>query len=174
MAKKRPSIASRGRSKPSRPVRARVDAKYWRDRLFRNTFTHQGKRFEVNHWSVKIQHLGTRKTFSLRADNPTQAATEACQLYKTILSRGWERVSKDGNGKPAGPQPAPAPVAADGEDGFDSEYWAERLVHRKYSEELHALAAREFSVRLHHEGASYYFPLRTDNRKLAAGRAMGI
>ena len=72
---------------------------YWRDRLFRNTFTYKGRLRQVNHWSVKIQHLGTRKTFSLRATASKAAAAEACHLYKTIVTRRWESVDAPGNGK---------------------------------------------------------------------------
>src|SRR6267154_6245378 len=98
MAKKRPSVISGRSSKKSHP-RSKMDAKYWRDRLFRNSFTYNGHRSHVNHWSVKIQQQGIRKTFSLRAGHRDQAAIEACQLYETILTRGWEGLAVRVNGK---------------------------------------------------------------------------
>src|SRR5690349_23151346 len=74
MAKKRPSIAWRRASMLSDGPHSKMNPAYWRGRLFRNTFTHNGDRFQVNHWSVKIQHLRARKTFSLQAGNPARAA----------------------------------------------------------------------------------------------------
>src|SRR5438270_9484570 len=99
MAKKRPSIKTRGLSNRTRLLPGRRDPKYWRSRLFRNTFTYRGRRFQVNHWSVKIQHLGTRKTFSLGADNQAQAAIDACQLYQAIVTGGWRSLPRRSNGQ---------------------------------------------------------------------------
>src|SRR2546423_6508144 len=92
MVKKRPRTRSRHPLKKTQ-LRSKMDANYWRDRLFRNTFTYNDQCFQVNHWSVKIQQQGIRKTFSLRAGDPAKAAVEACRLYRTIVSRGWESVS---------------------------------------------------------------------------------
>ena len=151
-----------------------MEPKYWRDRLFRNSFTYKGNRFQVSHWSVKIQHLGIRKTFSLRATVRTEAAAEACQLYKAIVTRGWESAPARCKSKGTEFHPAPGTLAAPGENGFDSSYWAQRLIHRKYTEALNVSAGRELSVRVDHADASHYFPLGTDNRKLAASRAAQI
>src|SRR5258706_7971018 len=168
MVKKRPRTARRGPSDSSRPSRSKIEPKYWRYRLFRNSFTYKGKRFQVSHWSVKIQHLGTRKTFSLRASDAAEAVDEACQLYKGIVTRGRESVAARGKGKDAESRPAPGALSVPGENGFHASYWARRLIHRKYTETLHSSADREFSVRVDHAGASHYFPLGTDNRKQAA------
>src|SRR6266446_8466135 len=97
MVKKRPRTRSSHSLKKSHP-RSKMDANYWRDRLFRNSFTYNGHRSHVNHWSVKIQQQGIRKTFSLRAGHRDQAAIEACQLYETILSRGWASLNTQSNG----------------------------------------------------------------------------
>src|SRR5882672_4208081 len=133
MAKKRPRAARQHCADKSRPPRSRMEPKYWRDRIFRNSFTYKGKRFQVSHWSVKIQHLGTRKTFSLRASNAAEAADEACQLYKGIVTRGRESVAARGKGKDAECRPAPGALSVPGENGFDASYWARRLIHRKYT-----------------------------------------
>src|ERR1051326_4236954 len=90
MGKKRPRVARRSAKRDRPPSKA--EPEYWKDRLFRNSFTYRGDRHEVRHWSVKIQHLGARKTFSLRAADEKQAAAEACGIYKAILNRGWESV----------------------------------------------------------------------------------
>ena len=62
MSKKRP------RHVVQRPAwRSKQEPQYWRRRLFKGRYTYKGKQFEVRNWSVKIQHLGKRKTFSLRS-----------------------------------------------------------------------------------------------------------
>src|SRR3989442_57107 len=98
--KKRPRIertkscAERARGLPSK-----MDPRYWRRRLFKNTYTYKGRLVELSAWSVKIQILGQRKTFSL-SPNRTQAAAEACRIYQTIVAHGWEalvsRIAGDG------------------------------------------------------------------------------
>ena len=65
---------------------------YWKTRLFRNSYYYKGKRFQIRNWAVKIQHLGLRKTFSLRAAGSDQAAAEASRIYQLLLSDGWERL----------------------------------------------------------------------------------
>ena len=65
MAKKRPRIKPRRPWNRVRAELAREHVEYWRGRLFKNTFTYKGRRFHVNHWSVKIQHRGARKTLQL-------------------------------------------------------------------------------------------------------------
>jgi DNA-binding NarL/FixJ family response regulator len=173
MGKKRPrAIRSR------RPLRGRsrskMEPQYWRDRLFKNSFTYQGDRHEVRHWSVKIQHRGARKTFSLRAAEQKQAAAEACGIYKAIVNRGWESVIAERTEKNADFPLAGREVASAKQNGNDAGYWAQRLIHRKYTELFRPNAAREFSVRVEHAGTSYYFPLGTDKPKDAAKNAARI
>ncbi len=173
MVKKRPRTKSSRSLKKSRP-HSKLDPKYWRDRLFRNTFTYNGHRFQVNHWSVKIQQRGARKTFSLRAGHRDRAAIEACQLYETILTQGWESLGGRGFGKTSEINPSPGVLPGAGENRSDPEYWAQRLIHRKYTEAFHANADRELSVRIDYAGNSHYFPLGTHNRRLATNRAVQI
>ena len=151
---------------------------YWRGRLFRNTFTYKGRLLELNHWSVKIQHLGTRKTFSLRATAIGKAAAEACRLYKGILSRGWESVLGNGTQK-EGSRAASGQARRDIDThalpvSFGASYWVPRLIHRKYTESFRPNEGPELSVRIDHAGAGHYFPLGTSNRKRAASRAAQI
>jgi len=174
MVKKRPRSGARLRAPDSGQLLPRETLEYWRERLFRNTFTYKGRRFEVNHWSVKIQHRGRRKTFSLPAGDPAQAAIEARELYKRIVNRGWDSLSTDAASMEPLAAAAPNPEHKPLVDNFDANYWADRLVYRKYAEELHANARPELSVRMHHVGISHYFPLQTDDRTLAASRAASI
>ena len=173
MGKKRPRAIRRRRPVHSR-FRSKMEPEYWRDRLFKNSFTYRGDRHEVRHWSVKIQHFGTRKTFSLRAIDEKQAATEACGLYKAIVNCGWERVIAERADKNAEAQQGANEVASPKQNGNDANYWAQRLIHRKYTQTFRPNAEREFSVRVEHAGTSYYFPLGSDKEKVAAKNAARI
>src|SRR5690242_4720808 len=140
MGKKRPRIirlTGRGR----RTFRSKLEPEYWRGRLFRNSFTYRGDRHQVRHWSVKIQHLGARKTFSLRAIEQQQAAAEACGIYKAIVNRGWESVIAERSEK-AGEVRVEANKLSVAENGADARYWAQRLIHRKYGQTFRPNAER--------------------------------
>src|SRR5438093_2821057 len=145
MVKKRPSKA-RTRKQNSRPAGSKAQPRYWRHRLFRNTFTHRGKRFEINHWSVKIQHRGTRKTFSFRGRDRDRAAREACQLYQSILEHGWHNLNASHRDKEMAAQARRESSTLGPQYGLNPQYWAQRLVHRKYTETLHPAAGQELSV----------------------------
>lgn len=69
---------------------ARTHADYWKERLFRNTYTRDGRLCEVNEFSVKIQHLGVRKTIALNTTNTERAARKARDIYLAIVARGWD------------------------------------------------------------------------------------
>jgi integrase len=68
----------------------KAHSKYWKTCLFKNTYTRGGKRYKVNEWNVKIQHLGRRKTFALSTLNKDAAAAKAKEIYLTIVAKGWE------------------------------------------------------------------------------------
>lgn len=70
---------------------------YWKKRLLKNSYTHGGQTFEVNEWSVKIQHLGRRKTFSLGTTNRELAAGKARDIYLSILAKGWDQTEAQFN-----------------------------------------------------------------------------
>jgi DNA-binding NarL/FixJ family response regulator len=128
----------------------------------------------VRHWSVKIQHLGTRKSFSLRAINEKEAAAEACGIYKAVVTRGWNTVDRAQTEKNALGRFKSNGAASSKQNGFHETYWMHRLIHRKYAEMLQANGDREISVRIDHAGTSHYFPLATDTPKLAARNAARI
>jgi DNA-binding NarL/FixJ family response regulator len=173
MVKKRPRAGRRSSTASSRRP-SKKEPKYWRDRLYRNTFTYRGNSYEVGHWSVKIQHLGTRQTFSLGGTDRHEAAVEACKLYKTIVTRGWESVLSGPKGKDGKFGPRSDVIAVPEKDALAASYWAQRLIRRKYTEALHPSAERELSVRVDQAGTGHYFPLGTDNRKFAARQAIRI
>src|SRR5262245_12473605 len=93
MSKKRPSKGARHPSAPQRNAASKWEPAYWRRRLFKNTYTHNGRRFHIRNWCVKIQHLGERRTLSLISGDLAQAAVEACKAYRKIVSEGWEEAA---------------------------------------------------------------------------------
>jgi DNA-binding NarL/FixJ family response regulator len=147
---------------------------YWRQRLFKNSFTYRGQRVEVRSWSVKIQFFGKRKTFSLGSRHCARAAEEACQIYQTLIEHGWEATNHKqvAHGSPSraasDSRKSPASIP------FDGAYWMHRLILRKYPEPLQSPAKSQFSIRIEHARTWQYFPLGTSDEKEAALRAMSI
>jgi len=155
------------------PVRlSKRSSAYWRERLFKNTFTYQGRRVEVASWSVKIQAFGTRRAFTLASPDLAQAADEACLLYQTIIERGWEAVAQRNFQRQSSAlaEPEDSPDSA----AFNVEYWKRRLIQRKYPEPTKSSVEGEFSVRIDHARLSHYFPLGTCDEDEAAAQAMQI
>lgn len=149
-------------------------AAYWRGRIFKNTFTRNGQRTALRGWSVKIQHQGQRRTFSLAARNRTVGAREAWQLHRTILTHGWAAVAPRTSSL-GGKASDPAGETRSGAVGrLDADHWKRRLLHRKHLEPVDARAPREFSVRIEHARTSHYFPLGTDDETAAAEQARCI
>lgn len=84
-------------SRPERP-RQRKSARrqlskthkdYWKVRLEKRRYTSAGKSAEVNEWSVRIQHLGKRRSFALGTSNAEAAAVKARDCYLAIYAEGW-------------------------------------------------------------------------------------
>src|ERR1035438_9913290 len=154
MSKKRPRV-SPARGGSGRLAASKQDPKYWRKRLFKCRYTYKGKPFEVRHWSVKIQHLGKRKTFTLRASGGSQAAGEACELYRALLAQGWDKPSSQGGVKPVPVNlpPGGPPLPHAGE--LEADYWAQRLIHRKYPMRLKPAGSQALSVRIDYGGTGH-------------------
>lgn len=175
VSKQRPSRnALRQTASPIQPPPPGFKAAYWRRRLFKNTFTRDGQRTTVKNWSVKIQHQGRRRTFSLAASDRNAAAQEAWGILQTILAHGWEAVPhpRARFGVPA--NDTTGAMFTQAAIGADAEYWKRRLIHRKYLEPSNSQVDRELSVRIEHARTSHYFPLGTSDETRAAGRARRI
>jgi len=151
------------RNKKSLP---KQEPAYWRERLFKNAYTYKGKLGKVRSWSVKIQLFGKRKSFTLRSQDHGQAAVEACQIYQTIFSGGWESAKQN--------RISAASTSAAPSLRYDMEYWKQRLIHRRYPEPPHSQRVHEFSVCVEHACISQYFPLGTSEENEAAAKAMHI
>jgi len=164
---KRPSNSA---SKP-RQAGSKDSISYWRGRLFRNSFTRGGRRQELNHWYVKIQHQGRRKTIRLNAADPDAAAGEARKWFMEISAVGWSEalgrlekaLSKAKTLASVWHQPQSSPA-----------YWRDRLIFRRYLDEVRPGVGAEYSVRVEHDGVFNYFPLGTSNESSAAEAASVI
>src|SRR5450755_2647838 len=90
------SLRPMSKQRPSKPVRdpkpvGRLEVQnFWSKRLFKNTYTRGGERRKIAGWSIKIQHLGRRHTFSLATLDKAAAAIEAKAIYDTIATEGWD------------------------------------------------------------------------------------
>ncbi len=68
----------------------RFHVDYWKERLYRKTFTRNGRRHEVSEWSVRLQHLGQRESFALGSVNVSVAATKAKEIATFLEANGWK------------------------------------------------------------------------------------
>ncbi len=152
---------------------SKMEADYWQQRLFKNTFTYKGQSKTVNAWSVKIQLFGKRKTFSLSSSDRGQAAAEACHIYQTINTQGWDTVGRRRGRIGFRTHLANTTAGSSVTDEFDAEHWRRRLINRRHPEKSEQ-AAPGLSARIEHAGVSRYFPLGTNDEAKAAIEAMQI
>jgi hypothetical protein len=54
---------------------------FWKERLERRCYTLDGELHEVNEYSIRIQHLGRRKSIALGTSNADAAAIKARDYY---------------------------------------------------------------------------------------------
>lgn len=65
---------------------------YWKRRIFKSSYTRDGKTHVVDEYAIKIQHRGIRKTFTLGTSNKDVAAAKARDIFATVNGEnGWER-----------------------------------------------------------------------------------
>src|SRR5689334_19666328 len=149
-------------------------ARAWERRIFKNTYVRNGQTREVRGWAVRLQWQGARKTFSLVPMGRRAAAAQARKIYDALLTQGWEAAI---NLHRSLRFPEAAPGRTNGENGLKEQplYWNQRLMRRKYTEQLQPDGKRALSVRIGDESNQYYwFPLRTDSESEGATRALGI
>ena len=68
---------------------SRFHVDYWKERLYRKTFTRDGERHEVTEFSVRLQHLGRREAFALGSANASVAAVKAKEIATFVEANGW-------------------------------------------------------------------------------------
>lgn len=66
------------------------DATYWRNRLFKNTYTVKGEQRETKTWYIRLNHAGKRMGFNMGTTNRDAAATRARDCYQFLVANGWE------------------------------------------------------------------------------------
>ncbi len=72
----------------------KTDVRYWQSKLFKPWYTRdtqdgKRKRFELDQYAVKIQHLGQRVNFALDTPNKAAAAAKAREIYIYLHANGW-------------------------------------------------------------------------------------
>ncbi len=162
MSKQRPSVSPPD-EKRLRPAGAKINLprEYWRRRLFKNSYTRNGRRQEVDGWSVKIQFSGKRHTFSFATGNKEAAALQAKAIYETILTQGWSTALKAQVSRKNLLQP-------------DEGYWRERLMVRRYRFPASNEPEKSLAVQIDHAGNGYFFPLGTADMDAAVTAASRI
>jgi len=110
---------------------------------------------------VKLQHLGQRRTFSLKATTRSAAAAEARRLDADLRSRGWEAVWPSREG-----------ARHQSSSPHSEGYWDERLVAEPAGPKTKPAA--EFSVWIPFAETAHCFRLQTVDRQVAAARALSI
>ena len=133
----------------------------WLKRLFKGVSPNGGSRKKAETWSVKIQHLGRRRTFSLAAAEKKAAAVEAQAIFETIVAEGWDAALEERKEKSAFPK-------------TDPRFWKEHLFVRRYRFPASKEPENSFSARIGHAGNAYFFPLGTADTELAAQMACQI
>ena len=133
MSKKRPRPAAPQQADaPGNATATQRPAQWWEKRVFKNTYTHNGKLIEVKSWSVKIQHQGRRRTFSLTSRRRADAASEAARLYQQIVKQGWPSDRRSSQKDVSASREALDPAAREEPSKMSARYWENRLLQRRY------------------------------------------
>jgi DNA-binding NarL/FixJ family response regulator len=157
MSKQRPSKTAR----EARPVGRAEVQDFWSKRLFKNTYTRDGRRMKLEGWSIKIQHQGRRHTFSMGAPGREAAAVEAKAIYETIVAEGWDAALNHEK-------------VPEGFSKTDVRFWRQQLLQRRYRFPASGEPEKSFAVRIGHAGSAYFFPLGTTDLDEAAKMACRI
>ena len=68
----------------------KTDARYWKARLIRRSYTDAIKLVRGQEYSTRIEHGGVSYFFPLGSDDETRAAVRAYEIYSTISNEGWK------------------------------------------------------------------------------------
>src|SRR5260370_18685613 len=63
--------------------------RYWRRRIFKPFYIHEGQKIQSPNFAIEIQHQGKRVRWSLGPANPEVAAAKARDLFLFLISNGW-------------------------------------------------------------------------------------
>jgi DNA-binding NarL/FixJ family response regulator len=158
VSKQRPSKNSAEIEKLSKTARQRC-------RIFKNSYTRNGRRIRLKNWSVKIQHQSQRHTFSLSAKTKKEATIEAGAIYNSILAKGWDALQRDHKRRRS-------------DNGIFSKngvrYWKERLLLRRYRFPGSGESDQDLATAIDHNGTQHLFLLGTPDADAAAIKAQTI
>ena len=66
------------------------DWRYWKEKVFKNSFQVKDGLYEQGVYSAKIQHKGRRERINLYQSNRELAARKACEIYMFLTANGWD------------------------------------------------------------------------------------
>jgi len=79
------------------------DYRYWKAKVFKNSFMVNGEKYQQDEYSVKFQFKGRRERFNLYNANKELAAKKACEIFSLLIQHGWdsviEKYKSSSNGK---------------------------------------------------------------------------
>jgi len=137
----------------------------WLRRVYKNSFTRNGRRVFLRGWSVKIQHQGRRHAFSLVARSRAAAAFEAKAIYQSLRAEGWDATLAGHSRR----RPGDRGISMD-----TVEFWREHLVTRRYHFSASGQSEQDLAARISHAGLSCFMPLGSADPEKAAARARSI
>jgi integrase len=68
----------------------KTDVRYWREAIFRPSYTRYGGRCLLGQYAVKLQYAGRRETIPLGTANRENAAQKAREIHLHLQSNGWD------------------------------------------------------------------------------------
>jgi len=69
---------------------SKTDLRYWRDVIFKPTYSAKGGSRQAGFWAVQIVHGNQRVRWSLHTDNREAAAARAREIHQYVLANGWD------------------------------------------------------------------------------------
>ncbi len=91
---------------------AKTDVRYWKPRLFKNSYTGGQGSGQTLNWCVRMARSGRRETFNLETPNVDIAAKKAQQIYLSLIAKGWEETIVAFKPKSVAAPPVTATVGA--------------------------------------------------------------
>jgi hypothetical protein len=69
---------------------AKDDLRYWQDVIYKPRAGHKGNMRESHFYVVHLARNGKRTTFPLETSNKAAAALKAREIYRVLITNGWE------------------------------------------------------------------------------------
>lgn len=88
-AQKTPEVSGGGRERGRARSLPKTHVGFWRPRVERRTYEHNGQTLEVPEYSVRMEFGGIRKRLTLGTALKEEAATKARDIYLSLVAKGW-------------------------------------------------------------------------------------